>query len=324
MISHRLSRVFLLLTSTLLLSSSCFAQSKNYKRHMNVTLRMIGHSVLLSTGDSTSRVLPIKRIRDQYLIQFEKPFKLQPSKLVSLVDSISRMSKMAKRYLVEVEKADSKEIVHAFEKGFADTSSVIPCGARDYPIDGYQLLITILEPEGDEHFRTSTLPKADTVLLSDLYEVDTKGRNTGLLPTDPNLPFNSNELIFIAIILFFIIAGIGLWVYFLRKKKEFPSDENIIHIGSFQFDQRNMKLVLEKQEIELTGKEADLLLLLHNSTNKTIERDEILRVVWGDEGDYIGRTLDVFISKLRKKLEADNKIKIANIRGVGYKLVVNH
>jgi DNA-binding response OmpR family regulator len=48
-----------------------------------------------------------------------------------------------------------------------------------------------------------------------------------------------------------------------------------------------------------------------------------LNKVWGDEGDYIGRTLDVFISKLRKKLEADSSIKIVNIRGVGYKLVMD-
>ena len=55
--------------------------------------------------------------------------------------------------------------------------------------------------------------------------------------------------------------------------------------------------------------------------NTTVERDVILNMVWGDEGDYVGRTLDVFISKLRKKLEADSSVKIVNIRGVGYKLV---
>jgi len=44
--------------------------------------------------------------------------------------------------------------------------------------------------------------------------------------------------------------------------------------------------------------------------------------VWGDQGDYVGRTLDVFISKLRKKLEADTNVRIVNIRGVGYKLVL--
>lgn len=64
-----------------------------------------------------------------------------------------------------------------------------------------------------------------------------------------------------------------------------------------------------------------MLLLLHANVNQTIERVEILNIVWGDEGDYIGRTLDVFISKRRKKLEGDTNLQIVNIRGVGYKLV---
>jgi DNA-binding response OmpR family regulator len=75
--------------------------------------------------------------------------------------------------------------------------------------------------------------------------------------------------------------------------------------------------------MELTSKEADLLLVLHESANKTVEREMILKRVWGDEGDYVGRTLDVFISKLRKRLEFDPSIKIINTRGVGYKLAVS-
>ena len=57
--------------------------------------------------------------------------------------------------------------------------------------------------------------------------------------------------------------------------------------------------------------------------NKPIAREDILQRIWGDEGDYVGRTLDVFISKLRKKLAADASLKIVNLRGVGYKLVMD-
>ncbi|MBT8195742.1 MAG: winged helix-turn-helix domain-containing protein, partial [Bacteroidia bacterium] len=70
-------------------------------------------------------------------------------------------------------------------------------------------------------------------------------------------------------------------------------------------------------------KEADLLLLLYNSANTTVERETILIRVWGNDGDYVGRIMDVFISKLRKKLEADTSVKIVNIRGIGYKLVMD-
>lgn len=97
----------------------------------------------------------------------------------------------------------------------------------------------------------------------------------------------------------------------------------MISLGEYHFDKRNTELLIEQQRIELTSKEADLLLLLYNAANTTVERDVILNMVWGDEGDYVGRTLDVFISKLRKKLEFDSKVKIVNIRGVGYKLVMD-
>ena len=84
-----------------------------------------------------------------------------------------------------------------------------------------------------------------------------------------------------------------------------------------------MVLTREDESTELTSKEADLLVVLHSSVNNTIEREVILNSVWGDEGDYVGRTLDVFVSKLRKKLSADPNIKITNIRGVGYRLILN-
>ena len=64
-----------------------------------------------------------------------------------------------------------------------------------------------------------------------------------------------------------------------------------------------------------------MLKLLNESANTTVPKEVLLNKVWGDEGDYIGRTLDVFISKLRKKLEADPELKIINARGVGYKLI---
>jgi DNA-binding response OmpR family regulator len=84
-----------------------------------------------------------------------------------------------------------------------------------------------------------------------------------------------------------------------------------------------MELRLKNEVVKLTSKETDLLLLLHTSANSTLERELILKAVWGNEADYVGRTLDVFISKLRKKLDADSSLKIVNVRGVGYKLILN-
>ena len=119
------------------------------------------------------------------------------------------------------------------------------------------------------------------------------------------------------------IGLMALLGFYITKQRRLSQDPDLITLGAYTFDKRNTELILENQRIELTHKEADLLLLLYSNANTTVERDEILNKIWEDEGHYVGRTLDVFISKLRKKLELDTKVKIVNIRGVGYKLVVN-
>ncbi len=122
-----------------------------------------------------------------------------------------------------------------------------------------------------------------------------------------------------------VVVLIALLLFFLRKRRNIPIlDPNLISLGAYQFDKRNSELLFENRSVELTSKEAELLLLLYDAVNTSVQREVILNRVWGDEGDYVGRTLDVFISKLRKKLEADSSVKIVNIRGIGYKLVVNN
>jgi len=84
-----------------------------------------------------------------------------------------------------------------------------------------------------------------------------------------------------------------------------------------------MSLLYGKKVSQLSHKETELLSQLYSNANSVVEREVILKNVWGDDGDYVGRTLDVFISKLRKKLEPDSNVKIMNVRGVGYKLIIN-
>jgi len=111
-------------------------------------------------------------------------------------------------------------------------------------------------------------------------------------------------------------------IYLKNKKSKNNTDTDIFKLGKYFFDKKGMTLSLNKEFTELSGKESDLLFLLYSNENKTLKREYILQEIWGDEGSYIGRALDVFISKLRKKLEADSSIKIVNIRGVGYKMVI--
>ena len=104
------------------------------------------------------------------------------------------------------------------------------------------------------------------------------------------------------------------------RKKKTPLNENVLVIGQYKLDVAGNSLSVGEKNVKLTNKEAMLLKLLVQSKNAVVERDTILKEVWKDEGTYVGRTLDVFISKLRKKLEHDEQIKITNVHGKGYKL----
>lgn len=93
--------------------------------------------------------------------------------------------------------------------------------------------------------------------------------------------------------------------------------------GSVLFDAKNRKLIINGKTIDLTGTETRLLLIFALSPNETIERSRLQKEIWEDEGVIVGRSLDMFISKLRKKLELDPNIKIAVIRGKGYRLEIS-
>ncbi|MFT6209448.1 MAG: DNA-binding response OmpR family regulator [Bacteroidia bacterium] len=99
--------------------------------------------------------------------------------------------------------------------------------------------------------------------------------------------------------------------------------KNEYAIGQFKFSPNNLTLSLDGAKKHLTQKEADVLKLFCQNENETVKRELILSTVWGTTDYFTGRSLDVFISKLRKYLKADESIKIENVHGVGFRLRVD-
>lgn len=129
-----------------------------------------------------------------------------------------------------------------------------------------------------------------------------------------------NTGVIILIVLITIALSLGQYYYY--KKRKLKLNKHAIKIGEYLYDSNKMVLIRQEKTIELTSKENELLSLLNEFANETVTKETILSKVWGDEGDYVGRTLDVYVSKLRKKLENDSSIQLKNIRGIGYKLIV--
>lgn len=97
---------------------------------------------------------------------------------------------------------------------------------------------------------------------------------------------------------------------------------SIINIGKYSFDSTNLLLTLNGSEQKLTPKEASLLKLLCSYRNNLLPRDTALKEIWGDSDYFIGRSMDVFIARLRKYLSHDPDVVIQNVHGSGFKLEV--
>lgn len=274
-----------------LFSCTIFSQSILEKRHVEVSLRMIGHQILLHSGDSSSLVLPVVHKSNQYRLKFENDFVFEPNILVDVVSRVFKKNSIGKHYVVEVISCKEQLVVYSFEINDWEQQNVVPCQTRLAPKECYEIVFTLSEIKS----------------LTDKKEE---------LTTEKGGFFRI--MIYLLLVLIVVLILVFYW---LRKKKS--SSEEFDLIGDLKFDRKNSMLIFKDiDSIILTGKESELLVVLYERLNEIVDRETILNLVWGDEGDYVGRTLDVFISRLRKKLESDSKIQLVNIRAVGYKLSV--
>lgn len=97
---------------------------------------------------------------------------------------------------------------------------------------------------------------------------------------------------------------------------------NVFQIGVYVFDYENKTLALDKNEIHLTKRESDVLKMLSENANTVLKREVALKAIWGENDYFMGRSMDVYITKLRKYLKDDPTVNILNIHGTGFKLEI--
>lgn len=109
-----------------------------------------------------------------------------------------------------------------------------------------------------------------------------------------------------------------------RSSANFNQDDSKFTIGDFSFDTKLQILKSNNENQKLTTKESDLLKLLCKNENAVLERNHALKAVWGDDNYFNGRSMDVYIAKLRKYLKSDQRIQIINVHGKGFKLLITN
>jgi hypothetical protein len=249
--------------------------------------RRIGHELLLSAGDASSRVLPIQKISDnEFRLEFENAFAFTPDSLVSVVSRILNASGHNLHYVVNASEINSREVMYSF--GWPSLKEEIPCRSRRLPEGRYavNILVSSQPPPGN---RAISIPVIAAGLMA-------------------------------------ICLGIFAWRFTRRKEELAPATNNAVlntsfsTIGQFKFYNNQQLLVFDQQTIELTSKETKLLRIFSESPNEVIDRNRLLKEGWEDEGVITGRSLDMYVSKLRKKLQADPAVSIINVHGKGYRL----
>jgi hypothetical protein len=264
-----------------------------------ILLRRIGHEILLQSGDSVSRVLPVKKIaKNEYQISFENAFTFQPDSLVHTTKRLLANDPLASDYVVNVLNCGDSSVAYGYAISRNKKDDIIACLGRKQPKACY--LISIQFQSAETNTAKNGYLLGSLALLAVMGYIFLRwAKPRSVLPENQSaIPENHPT---------------GLLNPFT----------SMFTLGSMSFDAETRKLMMAEKIIDLTKTETRVLRIFALTPNEAIARSRLQKEIWEDEGVIVGRSLDMFISKLRKKLEPDPTIKIAVIRGKGYKLEIS-
>ena len=281
----RIYKAFLVLIVALVFFSCQTENNTNVSALAKVAIREAGNQLLLKNQDSTSLILPVLELKTSvFKLEFNKPLAFEPSQLVKAIEDSFNKTALAKSYRVEVLQCIDNEVAYSYEIHETQELTIIPCAGRVLPEVCYSI----------------------TISFSD----------------NPKAANSYTWLLYLLAMALLIVTGI---MVFKKRKSETVSkaiDTDFEKLGVFQFYPEQNKLVKAATTISLSKKECEILAIFVANPNQIIKRDTLTKKVWEDNGVIVGRSLDTYISKLRKKLKDDTTIKLTNVHGVGYKLEV--
>jgi hypothetical protein len=259
-------------------------------KRVNLAVRAIGHDLLLRAGDSVSVVPPVtEKSRGVFLLEFENEFMFQPDTLVEIVQR-SLVKTELSHYTVTVQQCHRPDLVYGFEIN-PPANSIISCRGRTQPKACYTIEIAFADFPGPTFLNSQM-----AIVISGMLAV-------------------------LAVV--FINRNPGSKKSLVEQNASAQHEINpVLTIGRFVFDTLHQRLRMGEETISLTDKECRILVVLNKNMEQLTPREELIQDVWTDEGVITGRGLDMFISKLRKKLSADPDLRITNIHGKGYRLEI--
>ncbi len=327
-------------------------------KQINLIIRQIGHQLLLQAGDSGSRVMPVTESRPgTFVLSFENEFVFSHDSLWYLTNELLPASRFPSGYTVTVHDCNHGYIVYGFEVN-GPSPDILACVGRHQAPGCYTIEFafnnlyavaevtkahpkkTVVDDIAAEHESPLSAAQNDNEIVAESGD----GTDTDELPVTTDAPIEDSTLAVTKVASFgggslpglvsstmLVMLGIALFVVRLREFLSYEMKRDITvteethdhlpSLGKFLFDVTNQRLLIGGEVISLTDKECKILELLNQNYGELISRDELMQQVWINEGVITGRSLDMFVSKLRKKLSRDPELRITNVHGKGYKLV---
>ena len=262
---------------------------QRFDEKVNLALRRTAHLLLREAGDSTSRIAPVQHPdAGTFFIRMESAFDYD--RLPALLQESFRLHDIHANYDVAVLDGAAGELQLGYNVQEIQAGTAVTCGGRAQGGGGYDLQVRFASP--------ATMPN----------------RSVGWWILAGG----------------FLLGGFsyGLWQWAVRRnhlpapQKTVAEESPGLPFGGSSLDLTNQTLLAGAVRHQLTYREAKLLHLFVSHRQQLLERDFILQAVWNDEGIIVGRSVDVFVSRLRKMLRDDPAVRIATVHGVGYRLEV--
>jgi hypothetical protein len=290
--SRKMSFILWVLTGLLLglQPASSNNETIRFAEKANLALRRTAHHLLIINGDSLSQIPPVRQVNaSTFSVKLDHLFDYE--KLPKLLQQSLEMQGITEGYNVTVMNCGTDVLRLGYNFQDLNQKGGVPCEGRQHEQACYDLQVSFITtpPVTQANSKWWLLPFGG--VLAGLWFIAWKrsqSRNTTVRFSEALPPPAA--------------TGIGF--------------------GNSILDIRNQILISESVTYNLTYREAKLLNLFVSHTNQILERDFILKSVWEDEGVIVGRSVDVFVSRLRKLLVKDPKVKISAIHSIGYKMEV--
>jgi Transcriptional regulatory protein, C terminal len=263
------------------------SKNKNFAEKVNLALRRTAHRLLKSSGDSTSQIEPVRTLDEStFVVRLNKDFNYD--NLPKLLEESFKINQIEDNYDVSVLNCKNGKLELGYNYLDFKNDKDVACSGRKQDKNCYDLKVTFTEKTIQNTSKSLWLIPLWGLFLSGFIYWKRKNSEQN------NIPKNIIE------------TELSDKINFGNSSLNFPNQ--LLNSGNVQHN--------------LTYREAKLLKLFVDNANQLLERDFIMKAVWEDEGITVGRSLDVFVSRLRKMLQADANVQIVTLHGVGYKLQV--